>query len=172
MRRSFLAFALLLSLRPLAAAEFDPDHHPVKASLIAETKGFTPGQALTVALRLQQEAGWHTYWHDPGDAGLATSVEWKLPAGVTAGPLLWPRPMTFKDPGGLVGYGYRDQAVLLTVLTVAPDFSGDKLSLDAQANWLVCREVCIPGDARHFSLALSSMERPIRPRPTPPCWKR
>jgi thiol:disulfide interchange protein DsbD len=56
--------------RSLFGGDFDPDHHPVKASLIAETKGFTPGQALTVALRLQQEAGWHTYWIYPGDAGL------------------------------------------------------------------------------------------------------
>src|SRR4051812_42718456 len=99
MRR--ILFVLLALAAGLSAGEADPNHDPVKASLIAETKGFSPGQALTVALRLQQESGWHTYWQDPGDAGLATTVDWALPAGVKAGPLLWPKPMTFKDPGGL-----------------------------------------------------------------------
>src|SRR5262245_42281239 len=109
----------------LGAGEADPNHSPVRASLIAESKGFSPGQVLTVALRLEQEKGWHTYWRDPGDAGLATSVEWKLPAGVTAGPLLWPEPMTFKDPGGLVGYGYKHEAVLFTEIRVPAGYSAD-----------------------------------------------
>jgi thiol:disulfide interchange protein DsbD len=55
--------------------------------------------------------------------------------------------MTFKDPGGLVGYGYKDQAVLWAEIKIPADYRGDKLLLQAQANWLVCREVCIPGDA-------------------------
>ena len=161
MTRRILLALLILALSAgsgqALAADFDPNHHPVKASLIADSKGFTPGKVLTVALRLQQEEGWHTYWRDPGDAGLATTVDWKLPKGVTAGPLLWPKPMTFKDPGGLVGYGYKDQAVLMTEITVPANFEGDKLALEAQANWLVCREVCIPGDAG-VSLVLSRLD--------------
>jgi thiol:disulfide interchange protein DsbD len=121
--------------------------HPVKASLIAATKGFQPGQVLTVALRLDQEAGWHTYWRDPGDAGLATAVQWSLPAGVTAGPLLWPKPVVFKDPGGLIGYGYRKRAVLPVEIRIPADYASERLVLKAQANWLVCKDVCIPGDA-------------------------
>ena len=156
--RFLLGACLSLGLfAALPAADFDPNHHPVKASLIAASKGFAPGQVLTVALRLQQEEGWHTYWADPGDAGLATSVDWKLPAGVKAGPLLWPKPMTFKDPGGLVGYGYTGQAIIMAEITVPANFQGDKLALEAQANWLVCREVCIPGDAG-VSLVLAKME--------------
>jgi thiol:disulfide interchange protein DsbD len=82
---AFFAAFLALPGAPLGAA-LPEGQHPVKASLIAETKGFAPGQALTVALRLEQENGWHTYWKDPGDAGLATTVDWDLPAGVKAGP--------------------------------------------------------------------------------------
>jgi thiol:disulfide interchange protein DsbD len=146
-----------LAARSLAAAELDPSQSPVKASLITETKGFSPGQVLTVALRLQQQTGWHTYWRDPGDAGLATSVQWKLPPGLKVGPLLWPKPLTFKDPGGLVGYGYLGQAVLLAEIKIPAGFHGDKLLLQAQANWLSCREVCIPGDAG-VSLVLPRLE--------------
>jgi thiol:disulfide interchange protein/DsbC/DsbD-like thiol-disulfide interchange protein len=162
MRRVFVLCAVLIAAAPgLGAADADPNHHPVKASLIAASKGFAPGQALTVALRLQQEPGWHTYWSDPGDAGLATSVEWSLPAGVKAGPLLWPQPLTFKDPGGLVGYGYKDEALLITEIRVPAGYSAGALPLKANANWLVCREVCIPGDAG-VSLVLERLD------PNPP----
>jgi thiol:disulfide interchange protein DsbD len=139
-----------------AGAEAGPAVHPVKASLVAETKGFLPGQALTVALRLEQEPGWHTYWRDPGDAGLATTVDWDLPTGVKAGPLLWPKPMVFKDPGGLTGYGYLDEAFLLTEIKIPAAYADEKLTLKAQANWLVCKDVCIPGDAG-VSLVLAKL---------------
>jgi thiol:disulfide interchange protein DsbD len=151
---SFTLAALLGSapLRAVVAAD-----HPVKASLICETRGFTPGRTLTVALRLDQEAGWHTYWRDPGDAGLATSVDWDLPPGVKAGPLLWPKPIVFRDPGGLVGYGYRNQAVLFTEISVPAGYKGERLALKAQANWLVCKDVCIPGDGG-VSLVLARLD--------------
>ena len=38
------------------------------------------------------QKGWHTYWQNPGDSGLPTTLEWKLPAGVEAGPIEWPAP--------------------------------------------------------------------------------
>ena len=155
MRRILTVLALLFmggSLRAVPEAE-----HPVKASLIAETRGFTPGQAFTVALRLEQGEGWHTYWHDPGDAGLATTVDWGLPKGVKAGPLQWPKPMVFKDPGGLVAYGYARQAVVMAEIRVPQGYSADRLAIKAQANWLACREVCIPGDAG-VSLVLVRLE--------------
>lgn len=143
MRAFVLAFLTLWA--PLGLHAEDP--HPVRASLIAETKGFSPGQAFTVALRLEQADGWHTYWQDPGDAGLATTVDWDLPPGVQAGPLLWPQPIVFRDPGGLVGYGYLHQALILTEIRVGKAYASDRLALKAQANWLVCKDVCIPGDA-------------------------
>jgi thiol:disulfide interchange protein DsbD len=160
MRRLIVPLFAVLWAAPLAAAFLgsQPEgQHPVKASLIAEMKGFQPGQALTVALRLDQEPGWHTYWRDPGDAGLATTVDWDLPKGVKAGPLLWPKPLVFKDPGGLVGYGYKDQAFILTEIKVPANYADERLSLKAQANWLVCREVCIPGDAG-VSLVLAKLD--------------
>lgn len=144
--QAFFSLALGLGLQAGTLAQPEEDH-PVKASLVAETRGFQPGQALTVALRLEHAKGWHTYWIDPGDAGLATQVAWDLPAGVQAGPLLWPKPVTFKDPGGLVGYGYKDTAHLLTEIRVPAGFKGERLALKAQADWLVCKDVCIPGDA-------------------------
>ena len=98
-----LIFTLLSCL---AAVSHALPPHPVKASLISETKGYSPGKTLTVGLLLKTETHWHTYWRDPGDAGLPTSIEFKLPSGLKASDIQWPKPRVFKDPGGLIGYGY------------------------------------------------------------------
>src|SRR3954469_3312524 len=74
---------------------------PVKASLVAEVSSFTPGKPFLAGVRLQHDAGWHTYWKDPGDSGLPTTVAWNLPKGVTAGPLEWPEPQFVLDAAGL-----------------------------------------------------------------------
>ena len=51
----------------------------VEAELVAERSALVPGEPLTVALRLTMDRGWHTYWRNPGDSGLPTTLEWKLP---------------------------------------------------------------------------------------------
>ncbi len=70
---------------------------------------------MTVALRLSMEKGWHTYWRNPGDSGLPTTLEWKLPAGVEAGPIEWPAPHVL-PAGPLVNYGYDGEVLLLVEL--------------------------------------------------------
>ena len=138
-----LSFALLTSLLP-ALAPASPSE-PAVASLVSEVRDFVPGQAFTVALRLKQDPGWHTYWSDPGDAGLPTTVRFTLPKGVQASPLIWPKPLVFKDPGGLTCYGYEDPALILAEIRVPGDYAGADLKLQADASWLVCKDVCIPG---------------------------
>src|SRR3974390_1419563 len=58
---------------------------PVEAGLVAERTALVPGEPLTIALRLAIAPGWHTYWRNPGDSGLPTTLAWQLPAGVSAG---------------------------------------------------------------------------------------
>ena len=75
-----------------------------------------PGEPLTVALRLAIAKGWHTYWRNPGDSGLPTTLAWKLPAGVAAGPIEWPAPRAL-PVGPLVNYGYEGEVLHLVTLT-------------------------------------------------------
>ncbi len=75
----------------IGRAETTTPHH-VEAELISEVLSVKPGESFWTALRLRMEPGWHTYWQNPGDAGLPTTIEWELPAGFSAGPLLWSFP--------------------------------------------------------------------------------
>ncbi len=116
----------------------------VEAELVPATTAAVPGQPVTVALRLKHREGWHTYWQNPGDSGLPTTIEWKLPPGVTAGPIDWPAPHAL-PVGPLVNYGFEGEILLPSTLTVAPDAKpGSELAIAARADWLVCKETCIP----------------------------
>ena len=101
----------------------------VKARLISETDGIAPGQSIWVALEFDIRDGWHTYWRNPGDSGQATKLKWTLPAGVTAGDIVWTTPHRFEIPP-LVNYGYARHAMHLVQITAAPDLkAGTALAL-------------------------------------------
>jgi len=119
-----------------------------RASLVADLATLAPGDSFDVGIRLEMEPGGHTYWKDPGDSGLATSVSWELPKGFVAAPLRWPKPKVFKE-GGLVAYGYENEVVLLARITAPREglSMGRTIVLRAKVEWLECKESCVPGSA-------------------------
>ena len=65
----------------------------VRAELLAwAPEGVEPGKPVWLGLQLAHQPEWHTYWKNSGDSGLPTTLEWQLPAGVTAGEIAWPTP--------------------------------------------------------------------------------
>lgn len=124
----------------------------LKAELVSQYRQVTPGQRVQLALHFVPDEHWHTYWQNPGDSGLATSLSWQLPKGVTAGAIQWPTPSAIALPP-LMNYGFEGQTILLSELSIAPDYAADSIDIRLQADWLVCEEVCIPAEAQ-FSLTL------------------
>jgi thiol:disulfide interchange protein DsbD len=90
--------------------------------------------------------GWHTYWQFSGDAGLPTEIKWNLPPGWKVGEIQWPIPFKTNDPGDIQTYGYQDEVLLMQEITPPANVSAVKLS--AEANWLVCEKICIPGSVK------------------------
>ena len=132
----------------------------VKARLVSEMSAISAGQSFWVALEFDIRDGWHTYWRNPGDSGQATSLEWHLPPGFTAGDIVWAIPHRFELPP-LVNYGYAKHAVHLVKITAPDDLkSGTSVVLSAKAAWLVCSDVCIPEDA-NLQLKLPVAAKPI-----------
>ena len=119
-RRNALLFAALIGGLILAAAPLARAAEPVAARLVPESAGISPGTTLWVDLHLDIAPGWHTYWRNPGDSGLPTELAWTLPAGFTAGDIVWPVPERFVV-GTLGNYGYRDAVDLLVPITASQD---------------------------------------------------
>jgi thiol:disulfide interchange protein DsbD len=116
----------------------------VRAELLAHApEGVAPGKPLWLGLQIEHQPQWHTYWKNPGDSGLPTTLNWQLPAGVAAGEIAWPTPKRL-PVGPLVNYGYEGRLLLPVPLTVSPTFAGDRLDVRLSAQWLVCMDVCIP----------------------------
>jgi thiol:disulfide interchange protein/DsbC/DsbD-like thiol-disulfide interchange protein len=119
----------------------------LRAELMAHApQGVQAGQPLWVGLQLTHQPEWHTYWRNPGDSGLPTQIELKLPAGVRAGEILWPLPHQLKA-GNLTNYGFENTVLLAVPLTVSAKFKPNAtqtLDIQAHASWLVCRLECIP----------------------------
>jgi thiol:disulfide interchange protein len=119
----------------------------VRASLVAEADSIEPGKPLTVGLHLEMEGGWHTYWKNPGDAGLPPKVNWRLPEGFVAGPLEWPTPVRIAVPP-LMSYGYENEVLLPIVLQTPGNLQPEtEVVLAGRADWVECKDVCIPGRA-------------------------
>ena len=140
-RRVFFLFFVSVFFTPSVEAQ-------VRATLVSAVTSVEPGQPFTVALRIEHAAHWHTYWVNPG-TGLATTLDWTLPPGWTAGEIQWPVPHVFKDSTGIVtGHGYEGDLLLpLTLIPPASLKAGDTITLQAKAEWLMCSDTCVPGSA-------------------------
>jgi len=146
-----------------AAAGADQGPH-VQASLVAETQGVAPGQPLHLALRQEIQPGWHTYWINPGDSGLPTEIEWKLPPGFAAEPIQWPTPQRIPY-GPLVSYGYEGEVLLPVTITAPANLNpGQNVTVAGHATWLVRPEICVPEES-DITLTLPIVARPAAPDP-------
>src|SRR5438874_3451669 len=157
-------FAIALAAALPASAGSATEPHPVTARLVPELAAVAPGATLWIDLHLDIAPGWHTYWRNPGDSGLPTEIAWTLPAGFTAGDIMWPVPERFVVDG-LGNYGYRDAVDLLIPIAASQNVeSGGTANLAAAVSWLVCSDICIPGDAK-LALALPVGAGPATPDP-------
>src|SRR5260370_19090765 len=146
MRRLFaLLLAILFSGWVFAQAGVKTEKG--RAELIWEVAEVKAGEPFWVALRQTIRPHWHTYWKNPGDSGLPTEINWTLPAGVKAEPIVWPTP-TLINVSGVINYGFQDDILLLVKITPPADLAGGALTLAAGANLVVWGDGCIPGEGK------------------------
>lgn len=138
------------------------DH--VRAELVASAEAVRPGETILVGLNQQIIPHWHTYWLNPGDSGLATSIAWQLPEGAAAGEILWPRPKRI-PVGPIANYGYEDEVTLLTEVAVPEGLQpGESFPMRATVDWLVCEEICIPEQVElSLTLPVAAPGAPVGP---------
>jgi len=137
----------IFALAPQGKSQTYQGKELVKAELLADTNAIVLGKPFTVGLLLRMAPGWHTYWKFSGDAGLPTELKWKLPPGWKIGEIQWPIPLKTIDPGDIETYGYENEVLLMQEITPPQKIDDPSVRLSADANWLVCEKICIPGSA-------------------------
>jgi thiol:disulfide interchange protein DsbD len=143
-----VAAVLAALAAPVVGAEANPvSTDNATVTLVPERMSVQPGGTVTVGLHQDIREGWHTYWLNPGDSGEATRIDWRLPEEASAGDIIWPAPRRIPY-GPLTNYGYSDEVLLLSELSVPADWPvGEPLAVEAHATWLICSDVCIPEEA-------------------------
>lgn len=179
--------ALLFSASP-AGAQLHQGRKLVETSLVADTASIVPGQTFRLGIHFKLVPGWHIYWQNPGDSGIATEPGWDLPQDFRTGELQWPLPRRLTEPGDIDVYAYKNEVLLYFEVTPPASISNNEVTLRAEPKWLVCEEICIPGAAEiELTLPVASTAAPanaelfekfeaLTPRSTAPpfrmAWKR
>ena len=143
----------LLSLAILFAYGTGPVHGQavrtdyMETELVVETTSIKPGQPFWAGLRMKMDEHWHTYWRNPADSGLPTKIHWSLPDGFQAGEINWPYPQKIVLDI-LASYGYEGETMLLVEITPPTELApGGTVDVGAYASWLVCADICLPGES-------------------------
>tara|TARA_B100001996_G_scaffold139510_1_gene106051 strand:- start:52 stop:795 length:744 start_codon:yes stop_codon:yes gene_type:complete len=112
---------------------------------------------IVIGLEYQMEPGWKTYWKSPGDGGFAQTISWDNSTNVKNINILWPTPIEFEILG-LTSVGYQNDVIFPLEIELEDKFKNTFLNL--HVNFLICKEVCIPGDATLF-LEIPSGEKKL-----------
>ncbi len=142
-----LIFTLIVLLQcngSVQASTFEASTDQVKAQLITSVDAVHPGDEILVGVQERIIPHWHTYWINPGDSGLPTTIDYVLPKGSTVEGIQWPTPSRIVL-GPVTNYGYENEVILLSKLKVPEDIqAGSEFPIQAKVKWLVCDEICIP----------------------------
>lgn len=150
----------MLPLVPVLALLVMQPTGPCRSSLEASHSQVKPGQTFQAVVTLTTEEGWHVYWSNPGDSGMASRVAWTLPPGVTASPARFPVPHPLVEESGIT-FVFDGRLEMVFDLVVSPSFSAQTLRLQARSDWLVCKTSCLPGSG------IDSLTLKVGPEATP-----
>ena len=120
----------------------EADRASIAATLVADAAVITPGETFEVGVLFELAPGWHLYWQNPGDAGYATDITWRV-GDASMSAVAWPAPQAFREADGVVTYGYAKEALLTATATVS-DSIGQGLDIVAQVHYLACNVICSP----------------------------
>ena len=70
-----IILALLLINQQLLSATGGEDNHVPEKPVLTSLESFKLNNQNYLAFTMRHEDGWHTYWKNPGDAGLPTKVK-------------------------------------------------------------------------------------------------
>lgn len=132
----------------------------VEAVLISEGSHVQPGKPFRVGLLLKHDPHWHTYWKS-SSTGYATSIDWNLPEGFSAGPIDWPVPQVYNFQGW-IEYVYEGETLLPVSITPPQVLPDGEIEIGFSADWLMCKDICVPGGIK------SVLRLPVKNTPPVP----
>jgi DsbC/DsbD-like thiol-disulfide interchange protein len=111
--------------------------------LLAGSAG-APAAPLRAAVEIRLQAGWHTYWRYPGDAGVPPQFDFSGSRNLESVAMSWPAPHRIAEQG-LSVIGYTDHVIL--PLLVMPKDRTQPIGLRLNIAYAICEKLCVPVQA-------------------------
>lgn len=102
------------------------------------------------AVEIELAPGAHTYWRQPGEAGVPPVFSFKASENVARTKVLYPAPQRL-DEAGFQIFGYRDSVTF--PIHVWPKDASKPVRLDLALSYAVCDRICVPAKG-HAELVL------------------
>ena len=119
----------------------------VDVKLAMDYDGFTPGETTLVGFTFIIKDGWHTYWPGLSDTGFGVSLRTTAPDGLKVGEPIWPTPHRYLLPGDILDHVYEHEFTVLIPMTLDEGVEpGIPMSITTDISYLVCKEMCLPGN--------------------------
>jgi Disulphide bond corrector protein DsbC len=119
--------------------------HGARVRLIAGPAAGSGARTYLAGVEVALADGWKTYWRMPGDAGVPPSFNWADSANTAAIKVLYPAPVRLIEPAAET-IGYKGSVVF--PVEVKPLDAGKPVELSLALELGICRDICIPGEAR------------------------
>ena len=140
----FFSFTFFISIN---AKSIETDWSPGMESqvrLISPITNNNYQKEIYLGLEYRLKDGWKTYWKSPGDGGFPQVIDWSKSINIANFEIEWPKPEQFEILG-TQSIGYSNQVIFPLKINIQNEYKLSTLILDI--NYLVCKDICIPGNA-------------------------
>lgn len=152
---------LQLAAPVIAFAESTTATFPqVQVKLEVDRGKIAPGESFKAAITFDLHPEWHIYWKNHGDYGLKPDFSFASPVALTE--TFWPVPNRIVIPP-YTNFGYEGETRFIFELSLAENLAaGSKYEVIADLSWLICKEDCIPQEAK-LAVPVQIAEGPTTP---------
>lgn len=135
----------------------------VDISIIPISDKINTEQNFDVLVKFKMKNGWHIFAQNPGDIGLPTTIDWKLPYEYKLENIRWSDYEAFGD-AEIMQYGYGDIAYYEATIIPSKEVL-NKASFTTDISWLACKDECVP-EKKTFTFSLPVTKNNIFPLKT------
>ncbi len=140
--------------RTLTESEQMPEH--VQMTIATDFDQYAPGDTGLLAISLEMDKDWHTYWPGVSDTGYGVKLDFGDDASIQFDEPIWPSPHRYIQPGDILDHVYEETVMIIVPFQVSDSLQGP-IDLQVKANYLVCETICLPGKA-DASMSINMVE--------------
>jgi len=112
-----------------------------EARLVVDSYSIPKDSIISIGVLVTLKDDWHIYWKNPGDSGIPTEIEFRLPHGIANSEIEFPIPEVIASDD-IINYGYEHQVLFISNLKIPKLLKSKDLNISAKITSLICKDIC------------------------------